>query len=166
MLERRDNWLKVVLLSWAAYFVAGFGIAAAMGANARDATQFGANLLVWGAALRTAYPAHLWHTTWAVNSAPNFCGYRNYDTPDRSRNNAIVAVPGGGGWHNNHHADSNSARHGHAWWEFDLSWLTIRLLERLGLATDVILAAVPAMRRTRPIGGSATARRTGVSREG
>ena len=114
-------------------------------ARARDALQFGCSLVVWGAALRTVY---LWHTTWAVNSVSHMWGYRNYDTPDDSRNNAIVALlGGGGGWHNNHHADPASARHGHKWWEFDLSWLTIRLLARLGLATKV---ALPSPRLTTP----------------
>jgi sn-1 stearoyl-lipid 9-desaturase len=55
-----------------------------------------------------------------------------------SRNNVIVGfLAAGEGWHNNHHADPNSARHGHAWWEFDLAWLTIQLLEAVGLAWDV-----------------------------
>jgi stearoyl-CoA desaturase (delta-9 desaturase) len=65
-------------------------------------------------------------------------GYRNYETSDSSRNNAVVALLNGGeGWHNNHHADPRSARHGHTWWEFDLGWLTIRVLMLLGLAANV-----------------------------
>ena len=44
----------------------------------------------------------------------------------------------GEGWHNNHHADPRSAKHGHKWWEFDTTWLTIRLFEKLGLATDLV----------------------------
>jgi sn-1 stearoyl-lipid 9-desaturase len=67
-------------------------------------------------------------------------GYRNYETRDDSRNNPIIGLlAGGGGWHNNHHADPTSARHGHKWWEFDLSWQTIRVLMLLGLATEVAL---------------------------
>jgi stearoyl-CoA desaturase (delta-9 desaturase) len=67
-------------------------------------------------------------------------GYRNYQTPDDSRNNIWVAILSNGeGWHNNHHADPNSARHGHKWWELDASWLTIRLLMALGLAKNVAL---------------------------
>ena len=163
MMERRDNWLKIVLLSWAAFFAFGFGAAEATGADTKDALRFGSSLLVWGAALRTVY---LWHTTWAVNSVSHLWGYRSYDTPDRSRNNAIVAVlGGGGGWHNNHHADPNSARHGHTWWELDLSWLTIRLLARLGLVTGVIL---PSSRLTATrigsIGGNSPPRSPGSLR--
>ena len=67
-------------------------------------------------------------------------GYRNYETDDRSRNNAIIALlVSGEGWHNNHHADPSSARHGHKWWEIDLVWLTIRLLMLLGLAKNVAI---------------------------
>ena len=157
MMERRDNWLKIVLFSWATVFAGGFGVAEATGASTKDALQFGSSLVVWGAALRTVY---LWHTTWAVNSLSHLWGYRNYNTPDDSRNNAIVAVlGGGGGWHNNHHADPNSARHGHAWWEFDLSWLTIRLLMRLGLVTNVVLPSVRfSTPLSGPIAGSSTSR--------
>ena len=63
-----------------------------------------------------------------------------FTTTDKSRNNFIVGILAlGEGWHNNHHADPNSAMHGHKWWEFDLTWLTLRDLMVLGLATDVKL---------------------------
>ena len=67
-------------------------------------------------------------------------GYRNYATNDDSRNNPIIGlIAAGEGWHNNHHADPSSARHGHKWWEFDLTWQVIRVLMLLGLATKVSL---------------------------
>jgi stearoyl-CoA desaturase (delta-9 desaturase) len=62
----------------------------------------------------------VWHSTWSVNSASHRWGYRNYETPDRSRNNLFVSLLVGGEWHNNHHADPCSARQGHKWWEIDL----------------------------------------------
>jgi fatty-acid desaturase len=65
-------------------------------------------------------------------------GYRNYQTDESSCNNVLVGIIGNGeGWHNNHHADPRSARHGHLWWELDVTWLTIRLLAALGLASRV-----------------------------
>ena len=77
-----------------------------------------------------------------MNSVTHLWGYRNYETNDDSRNNVFVAIVAAGeGWHNNHHADPGSARHGHKWWEFDLTWQVIRLLMLLGLASR---AAVPA----------------------
>ncbi|NEO66384.1 MAG: acyl-CoA desaturase, partial [Moorea sp. SIO4G2] len=57
-----------------------------------------------------------------------------------SKNNPIVAILTlGEGWHNNHHAFPNSARFGHYWWQLDLGWLFILLLQRLGLAWNVKL---------------------------
>jgi sn-1 stearoyl-lipid 9-desaturase len=137
-LERRSNWIKISLLSWLAFFAAGFAVVAVSGGTWAEAGQFGLSLLVWGAVLRTVV---VWHITWSVNSVTHVWGYRNYNTPDVSRNNALVALLSSGeGWHNNHHADSRSARHGHEWWEIDLTWLAIRLLMVLGLAKNV---AVP-----------------------
>jgi fatty-acid desaturase len=77
------------------------------------------------------------------------------DTGDSSRNNLFVGyVSNGEGWHNNHHADPRSARHGHAWWELDVTWLTIRLLGTVGFARRIImpraeLMAAARSRRTR-----------------
>ncbi|GKD97437.1 palmitoyl-monogalactosyldiacylglycerol delta-7 desaturase, chloroplastic-like protein [Tanacetum coccineum] len=52
----------------------------------------------------------------------------------------IIALLGfGEGWHNNHHAFEYSARHGLEWWQIDICWYLIRLLEAVGLATNVKL---------------------------
>ncbi|MCC7441125.1 MAG: fatty acid desaturase [Bdellovibrionales bacterium] len=78
------------------------------------------------------------HITWFVNSATHMWGYRNYDTPDKTTNTWWVALLAAGeGWHNNHHAQQVSARHGHKWWEFDLTYLWVRFFELIGLAKDV-----------------------------
>ena len=136
-LERRSNWLKVALLSWLGFFAAGFTVVALSGGSFAEAAQFGLSLFIWGGVLRTVV---VWHITWLVNSATHVWGYRNYNTPDVSRNNMLIALlTSGEGWHNNHHANSRSARHGHKWWELDLTWLTIRLLMLLGLAKNVAL---------------------------
>ncbi|MCA9127977.1 MAG: fatty acid desaturase [Planctomycetales bacterium] len=92
--------------------------------------------LVWGVAVRMAL---VLHSTWLVNSASHMWGYRNYETRDDSRNNWWVAlVTYGEGWHNNHHAHPRMAKHGHKWWEFDITFRTIRLMQALGLAWDVV----------------------------
>jgi fatty-acid desaturase len=136
-LERSDNWIKVALVSWAVFFAAGFAAVTLGGGTTPDAIQFGSSLVVWGAAVRTVL---VWHITWSVNSVTHLWGYRNYETPDNSRNNIFIGLLAGGeGWHNNHHADPRSARHGHSWREPDLAWLTIRGLMALGLARDVAL---------------------------
>ena len=136
-LVKSDTFFLIMIGSWLLYFLAGFSVAALTGATTAQAVQFGASFFVWGAIARTVL---LLHFTWSVNSAAHMWGYRNYQTADDSRNNAWVAIlTNGEGWHNNHHADPRSARHGHKWWELDLSWQTIRLLMALGLAWDVAL---------------------------
>jgi fatty-acid desaturase len=86
-----------------------------------------------------------WHATWLVNSATHMWGPRRFATRDDSRNNWWVALlTFGEGWHNNHHAHTASARHGLAWFEFDLTWLQIRLLEKLGIAKNVRVASLDA----------------------
>jgi stearoyl-CoA desaturase (delta-9 desaturase) len=52
----------------------------------------------------------------------------------------VAAISFGEGWHNNHHAHPTSARHGLAWYEFDPSWLQIKVLKNLGLAKSVHVA--------------------------
>jgi fatty-acid desaturase len=131
-LVRHDMWIFVMFASWVIYFMAGFGAALLTGSNIANATQFGLSLVVWGAAMRTVI---VWHLAWIVNSADHLWGYRNYDTPDNSRNSIWLGLLcHGDGWHNNHHADPRSARHGHKWWEFDLAWVAIRAMMALGMA--------------------------------
>jgi len=137
LLEWNHNWVAVVVLSWVAFFVGGWGTALITGASMEEAIQFGASVLVWGVFVRSV---EVFQATMCVNSVTHLWGYRNYKTSDNSKNNFFVGiVTTGEGWHNNHHADPRSARHGHSWWEPDIVWLTIRLLERIGLAHDVVM---------------------------
>ncbi|MCU0566007.1 MAG: fatty acid desaturase [Oculatellaceae cyanobacterium Prado106] len=87
-----------------------------------------------------------WHGTWLINSACHLLGYRNYDnTGDNSRNLWWAAVfTYGEGWHNNHHAFPNSAKAGMKWWEVDMTWWSIWVLSKLGLAQRVVLPAIDA----------------------
>ena len=63
--------------------------------------------------------------------------------PVNRRNNMVVAILASGeGWHNNHHAQPRAARHGHMWWEFDITWQVIRLLRAVGLARDVVVPSL------------------------
>lgn len=95
----------------------------------------GWSMVLWGVFLRTVCG---WHFTWLVNSATHLWGTRRFETQDDSRNNGLVAaVTFGEGWHNNHHAHPRSAKHGLVWYEFDVNWVQIRLLEKFGLAKKV-----------------------------
>jgi sn-1 stearoyl-lipid 9-desaturase len=91
----------------------------------------------WGVFARLVI---VYHCTWLVNSATHKFGYRNFETTDNSTNCWWVAITTyGEGWHNNHHAYQYSARHGMKWWEIDITWMTIQVLQFLGLATKVKL---------------------------
>jgi sn-1 stearoyl-lipid 9-desaturase len=97
----------------------------------------GWSIVFWGIFARLVL---VYHCTWLVNSATHKFGYRTYETDDNSTNCWWVAVTTyGEGWHNNHHAYQYSARHGMKWWEFDITWITIRLLQILRLASNVKL---------------------------
>lgn len=96
--------------------------------------------LTWGIFFRVTFNLH---ATWLVNSATHMWGKRRFATRDNSRNNGWVAlVTFGEGWHNNHHAHPTSARHGLAWYEFDLNWWGIRVMQFLRLAKSVKLVTV------------------------
>ena len=112
-----------------------YALGASMGGN-----LMGLSFLVWGCFLRTVL---VLHATWLVNSATHVWGYRTHNTRDDSTNLWWVAiVTYGEGWHNNHHAYQTSARHGLAWWEFDMTYMAIRTLQFLGLADAVKVAKV------------------------
>ena len=92
--------------------------------------------LVWGVFVRLVA---VLHTTWFVNSASHIWGYKNYETADDSKNLWWVAlIAYGEGWHNNHHAYPRMAKHGHRWWEIDVTYMAIRVLKLFGLAWDVV----------------------------
>jgi stearoyl-CoA desaturase (delta-9 desaturase) len=93
--------------------------------------------LIWGFFVRAIV---VYHSTWLVNSATHLWGYQTFSTNEGSRNNWWVAVlTFGEGWHNNHHAYPTSAAHGLRWWEFDITYLTIRFLAVLGLVKNIRL---------------------------
>jgi stearoyl-CoA desaturase (Delta-9 desaturase) len=120
-------------LVWVAVGLAvPFGLGVAIGGTVTD----GLWALLWGGAVRMLV---LHHVTYSINSLCHFFGRQRFDTDDESRNLLWLALPSlGEAWHNNHHAFPTSAAHGLRRWEIDPSALTIRLLERLGLAWDVV----------------------------
>ena len=90
-----------------------------------------------------------WIPFWAagvINGIGHFWGYRNWETegPDASRNIVPWGILiGGEELHNNHHAYASSAKLSSKWFEFDIGWLYIRILESLGLATVKKVAPRP-----------------------
>ncbi|CAL1241140.1 DesA family fatty acid desaturase [Candidatus Methylocalor cossyra] len=80
----------------------------------------------------------IWIPFWAagvVNGLGHYWGYRNFETPDASTNLIPFGLLiGGEELHNNHHAYPASARLSNRWWEIDIGWAYIRLMQILGLA--------------------------------
>ena len=90
---------------------------------------------LWGGLVRILAVHHI---TWSVNSICHLWGSSPFRSHDESRNNVLVGLLGmGEGWHNNHHAFPTSARHGLAWWQLDVSYLLIRAMGLVGLASDI-----------------------------
>lgn len=70
-----------------------------------------------------------------INGAGHYWGYRNFSCADASTNLTPWGILiGGEELHNNHHAYATSAKLSSKWYEFDIGWLYIRLLEITGLA--------------------------------
>jgi fatty-acid desaturase len=125
------HWLPLVVIGLAIFAIGGWP------------------LLLWGIFFRTVIGLH---STWLVNSATHMWGSRRFSTGDMSTNSFWVAMlTFGEGWRNNHHAAPQSARHGLAWYEFDLNWYGIVALQRLGLVWSIKLPQLKPARETRVV---------------
>jgi stearoyl-CoA desaturase (delta-9 desaturase) len=125
-------WFSKTFLYWSAFSLilpAALGYAVGGWAGAGSA-------FLWGGLVRIFLTSHV---TWSVNSVCHYFGARMFTTTDKSRNNPIIGLLAlGEGWHNNHHAFPASAFHGMRWWQIDLTGLSIRLYEALGLVKKVV----------------------------
>jgi fatty-acid desaturase len=100
----------------------------------------GWSLVNWALFLRVVVGLH---STWLINSATHMWGTRRFATKDDSKNTWWAAIiTFGEGWHNNHHAHPTSARHGLTWYEFDPTWLSLKVLRAIGLVWDVKVARI------------------------
>ena len=88
--------------------------------------------IIWGIQM-------LWIPFWAagvINGVAHWWGYRNGETRDQSRNISPIGILiGGEELHSNHHLDPASPKLSLRWFEFDIGWMYIRLLQSLKLAT-------------------------------
>jgi stearoyl-CoA desaturase (Delta-9 desaturase) len=92
--------------------------------------------LLWGGLVRMLV---VHHVTYSINSLCHFFGRKDFDTGDESRNLLWLSpFTFGESWHNNHHAFPTSYRHGLKAWQLDISAGVIWLLEKTGLAWDVV----------------------------
>jgi stearoyl-CoA desaturase (delta-9 desaturase) len=142
------SWVDRTFAFWA---VGGLGAAFGLGWLIGGTLTAAFTGLLWGGAVRLLV---LHHVTYSINSLCHFFGRRRFDTDDESRNLAWLSLLSfGESWHNNHHAFPTSAAHGLRWWELDLASLTIRGLERVGLAWDVVRID-PARQQSKLLAGS------------
>jgi stearoyl-CoA desaturase (Delta-9 desaturase) len=130
-----DDWIESHLYSrcsWCGLVVMGLADIVAFG--------IGAGLFVFAIQM-------VWIPFWAagvINGMGHYWGYRNYPVEDASTNLFPIGILiGGEEFHNNHHAHPTSAKLSSAWYEFDIGWMYIRLLEMLGLARVGRVAPVP-----------------------
>ncbi|HUG39204.1 MAG TPA: acyl-CoA desaturase [Longimicrobiales bacterium] len=80
----------------------------------------------------------LYHGSFSINSLAHVLGNQRYVTGDDSRNNwwlAIITM--GEGWHNNHHAYQSSTRQGFRWYEWDLTYYTLKVLSWFRIVWDL-----------------------------
>lgn len=97
------------------------------------------DLLLFGPIGLTIWAVQMvWIPFWAagvVNGLGHYWGYRNFDCADASTNLVPWGILiGGEELHNNHHSFATSAKLSAKWYEFDIGWMYIRILELLGLA--------------------------------
>ncbi len=101
--------------------------------------MFIADLLLFGPIGITIWAVQMiWIPLFAagvINGIGHFWGYRNFHCEDTSTNVLPWGILiGGEELHNNHHAYGSSAKLSSKWYEFDIGWMYIRILEMLGLA--------------------------------
>jgi stearoyl-CoA desaturase (delta-9 desaturase) len=134
-----DDWMERNL--YTRYSV--FGVFAML---AVDLLLFGVvpGVLIWLAQIA-------WIPFWAagvINGVGHFFGYRSYDVADASTNIVPWGILiGGEELHNNHHAFASSAKLSSKWYEIDVGWMYICVLQALGLATVKKLAPKPRFAR-------------------
>ncbi len=119
-----------------------------------DLVLFGA----LGAALWAMQMA--WIPFWAagiVNGVGHYWGYRNFEAQDASTNLVPWGILiGGEELHNNHHTYPTSARFSVKPYEFDIGWMYITLLGKLGLASPKKTPPRLAYGQVRPVADDKT----------
>ena len=87
-----------------------------------------------------------------INGIGHYWGYRNYDCADAATNIIPWGILiGGEELHNNHHTFGTSAKLSSKWYEFDIGWMYIRILEIAGLAKVKKIAPAPKFDRQKMV---------------
>ena len=120
-----DDWIERNL--YTRYSMQGVGLMLII-----NLALFGAiGLSVW--AVQMAWIPVM--ATGIINGIGHWWGYRNFESPDASRNvSPWGVIIGGEELHNNHHTYPTSAKFSIKRYEFDIGWMYIRAMEVAGLA--------------------------------
>lgn len=131
----RDRLIMRLNRLYFVWVLAGLALPTLLGLAITGSARGAVGGLLWGGLARIFL---LDHATWAVNSVGHTLGNRPYRTRDNSHNVAALApLSVGGSWHNNHHAQPALAHNRHTFWQFDVTGAAIRILDVLGLVSDV-----------------------------
>ena len=114
------------------------------------------NVVLFGVLGATVWAVQmLWIPIFAagiINGIGHFWGYRNYDCADAATNIFPWGILiGGEELHNNHHTFGTSAKLSSKWYEFDIGWMYIRMLEIIGLAKVKKVAPAPKFDRQKMV---------------
>jgi stearoyl-CoA desaturase (delta-9 desaturase) len=97
------------------------------------------NLVLFGPLGATIWAVQMgWIPFWAagvINGIGHYWGYRNFEAPDSSTNIVPWGVLiGGEELHNNHHTYPTAAKFSVKKYEFDIGWVYISLMQKVGWA--------------------------------
>jgi stearoyl-CoA desaturase (delta-9 desaturase) len=135
----KDPVVRFIDRTFVLWAVVGLAIPFGLGVAIGGTVLTGLSGMLWGGAVRILV---LHHVTYSINSLCHMFGKRDFETTDESRNLAWLAIPTfGEAWHNSHHAFPTSAVHGMKAKQVDPSAAVIWMLEKLGLAWDVVRIA-------------------------
>jgi stearoyl-CoA desaturase (Delta-9 desaturase) len=135
----KDPVVRFIDRTFVLWAVVGLAIPFGLGVAIGGTVLAGLSGMLWGGAVRILV---LHHVTYSINSLCHMFGKRDFETTDESRNLAWLAIPTfGEAWHNSHHAFPTSAVHGMKAKQVDPSAAVIWMLEKLGLAWDVVRIA-------------------------
>ena len=140
-----DPLIRFVDRTFVLWVTVGMLVPFALGYLIGGSLYAGLTGLLWGGVVRMMV---VHHVTYSINSLCHFFGRQAFDTGDESRNLLWLSpFTFGESWHNNHHAFPTSYRHGMRAWQLDISAGVIWLLEKTGLAWDVV--RIPRERQAR-----------------
>jgi stearoyl-CoA desaturase (delta-9 desaturase) len=134
--DKRLQWINKWYALLVAFTLLAPAVAGGFWTSAGIFSLHGAvEALFWAGLVRATL---LHHVTWSINSICHTWGKKEWESRDRSRNVAWLAIASfGESWHNLHHADPTCARHGALRGQVDQSARLIKWFEKLGWASDV-----------------------------